>query len=150
MQPGAQNERSEEERLNFTKPVEHRGWRGRVSIHYKTKPHKFGVFVLPPVSCLTTMLSQDKERRQILNSGAFAVGGELSNVKSSNVDGVGPQFAKKLLCCPRRFLDPSLDIPLHVKNIMQLRDRTQTFSVFNIPYVARMSGRVLKKKQIDV
>ena len=136
------DERSEEEILNFTKPVEHRGWRGRVSIHYKTKPHKFGVFVLPPVSCLTTMLSPEEKRRQILNSGAFAVGGKLSNVKSSNVDGVGPQFAKKLLCCPRRFLDPSLDIPLHVKNIMQLRDRTQTFSVFNIPYVARMSGRV--------
>ena len=71
------------------------------------------------------MLSQDKERRQILNSGAFAVGGELSNVNSSNVDGVGPQFAKKLLCCPRRFLDPSLDIPLHVKNIMQLHDRPE-------------------------
>ena len=136
------DERSEEEILNFTKPVEHTGGGEGVSIHYKTKPHKFGVFVLPPVSCLTTMLSPEEERRQILNSGAFAVGGELSNVKSSNVDGVGPQFAKKLLCCPRRFLDPSLDIPLHVKNIMQLRDRTQTFSVFNIPYVARMSGRV--------
>ena len=98
------DERSEKERLNFTKPVEHRGWRGRVSIHYKTKPHKFGVFVLPPVSCLTTMLSPEEERRQILNSGAFAVGGELSNVKSSNVDGLGPQFAKKLLCCPDDFL----------------------------------------------
>ena len=136
------DERSGEERLNFTKPVEYRGWRGRVSIHYKTKPHKFGVFVLLPVCCLTTMLSPEEERRQILNSGAFAVGGKLSNVKSRNIDGVGPQFAKKLLCCPRGFLDPSLDIPLHVKNIMQLRDRTQTFSVFNIPYVARMSGRV--------
>ena len=63
------------------------------------------------------MLSPEEERRQILNSGAFAVGGKLSNVKSRNVDGVGPQFAKKLLCCPRGFLDPSLDIPLHVKNI---------------------------------
>ena len=136
------DERSEEAILNFTKPVEHRGWRGRVSIHYKTKPHKFGVFVLLPVFCLTKMLSPEEERRQILNSGAFAVGGKLSNVKSRNVDGVGPQFAKKLLCCPRGFLDPSLDIPLHVKNIMQLRDRTQTFSVFNIQYVARMSGRV--------
>ena len=71
------DERSEEAILNFTKPVEHRGWRGRVSIHYKTKPHKFGVFVLPRVSCLTTMLSQKGETRQILNPGAFAVGGNL-------------------------------------------------------------------------
>ena len=71
------DERPEEEILNFTKPVEHRGWRGRVSIHYKTKPHKFGVFVLLPVFCLTKMLSPEEERRQILNSGAFAVGGKL-------------------------------------------------------------------------
>ena len=91
------------------------------------------------------MLSPEEKRRQILNSGAFAVGGKLSNVKSSNVDGVGPQFAKKLLCCPRRFLDPSLDIPLHVKNIMQLRDRTQTFSVFNIPCGAHVREGVKKE-----
>ena len=50
------------------------------------------------------MFSPKEERRQILNSGAFAVGGEHSNVKSSNVDGLGPQFAKKLLCCPDDFL----------------------------------------------
>ena len=53
------------------------------------------------------------------------MGGKLSNVKSSNVDGLGPQFAKKLLCCPGLFLDPSLAIPLHVKNIMQLHDRPE-------------------------
>ena len=72
------------------------------------------------------MFSPKEERRQILNSGAFAVGGKLSNVKSSNVDGLGPQFAKKLQCCPDDFLnlDPSA-IPLHVKNIMQLHDRPE-------------------------
>ena len=55
------DERSEEEILNFTKPVEHTGGGEGVSIHYKTKPHKFGVFVLPPVSRLTKCFLQKRK-----------------------------------------------------------------------------------------